>query len=76
MARLYPRSTLKRIIKSHQPKASLSKNVDVLVYLDYIVFLNKLAIEARIEAQLDSDKNIQERHVKRALTRVLHQFKG
>jgi hypothetical protein len=31
MARLYSRTTVKKIIKAHNPRSSLSKNVDVMV---------------------------------------------
>lgn len=31
MARLYSRTTVKKIVKAHNPRSSLSKNVDVMV---------------------------------------------
>ncbi|CAG8485423.1 3250_t:CDS:2 [Ambispora leptoticha] len=76
MTQLFPRATLKRIIKSHHNKA-LTKNVDVMIYLDYVLFLQRLAEEANIEANQDlNEKKIEERHVVAALERVLQEFQG
>ena len=38
--RLYPRATFKRILKSNT-KMRLSKNVDILVFLDYVLFMEE-----------------------------------
>ena len=38
--RLYPRATFKRILKSNA-KLRLSKNVDILVFLDYVLFMEE-----------------------------------
>ncbi|KAL0637676.1 hypothetical protein Q9L58_003400 [Maublancomyces gigas] len=46
----YPRSVMKRIVKAHSDRA-LSKNVDVLIYLDYALFLQELLRESAIQAQ-------------------------
>ena len=37
---LYPRATFKRILKSNT-KLRLSKNVDILVFLDYVLFMEE-----------------------------------
>ncbi|CAG8474254.1 4808_t:CDS:2 [Funneliformis caledonium] len=66
MPSLYPRATLKRIIKTHQSKA-LSKNVDVLIYLNCMIFLQKLAQEANSEAEASKENMIEKRHIKAAL---------
>lgn len=108
MTQLYSRSTLKRLVKAHQPKSQLSKNADVLVthhtllsslcnpppdafltrlnqlvlgtpilflgtrptpqlYLDYVLFLNRLAAEARIAALKNNDKTVESRHINAVL---------
>ncbi|KAK8907276.1 hypothetical protein QC760_004544 [Botrytis cinerea] len=36
--KLYPRANLKKIVKAHS-KRNLTKNVDVLIFLDYMLFL-------------------------------------
>ncbi|ORZ01980.1 centromere protein W [Lobosporangium transversale] len=76
MTRLYPRSTLRRIILAHEPTMSLSKNVDIELYVLYQLFLHRLITEASRQAQLTHDSIIQSRHVSRALKVVLQQFKG
>ncbi|RPB15525.1 hypothetical protein P167DRAFT_603059 [Morchella conica CCBAS932] len=49
----YPRSVLKRIVKAHSDR-NVSKNVDVLIYLDYALFLQELVREAVIHAQTEA----------------------
>ncbi|CAG8443276.1 6029_t:CDS:2, partial [Acaulospora colombiana] len=49
MAVNFPRATFKKIIKSHYNKA-LSKNVDVMLCLECVLFLQRLAKEAGEEA--------------------------
>ncbi|KAF8468301.1 hypothetical protein BDZ91DRAFT_722400 [Kalaharituber pfeilii] len=71
--KLYPRSVVKRIVKAHT-KCKVSKNVDVLLYLDYVLFLQKLMKEAGIELKKAKDKNITARHIKKVQNRVLQQF--
>jgi hypothetical protein len=37
---LYPRATVKKIVKAHANKP-LSRNVDILIFLDYVAFLEE-----------------------------------
>ncbi|KAI7830649.1 hypothetical protein BC939DRAFT_438647 [Gamsiella multidivaricata] len=76
MTRIYPRSTLKRIIQAHEPTMKMSKNVDIKIYVLYLLFLQRLISEASRQAQLTHDSIIQSRHVSRALKMVLQQLKG
>ncbi|GJJ75663.1 hypothetical protein EMPS_08021 [Entomortierella parvispora] len=76
MTRLYPRSTLKRIIHAHEPTLKMAKNVDIKIYVLYLLFLQRLVAEASRQAQLSHDSIIQSRHVIRAVRMVLQQFKG
>ncbi|KAI8599837.1 hypothetical protein EDD21DRAFT_378794 [Dissophora ornata] len=76
MTRIYPRSTLKRIIHAHEPTMKMSKNVDIKIYVLYLLFLQRLVSESSRQAQLTHDSIIQSRHVTRALQMVLQQFKG
>ncbi|KAF9166264.1 hypothetical protein BGX21_005225 [Mortierella sp. AD011] len=76
MTRIYPRNTLKKIIHAHEPTMKLSKNVDIKIYVLYLLFLQRLVSEASRQAHLTRDSIIQSRHVTRALKMVLQQFKG
>ncbi|KAI5800233.1 hypothetical protein DFH27DRAFT_558440 [Peziza echinospora] len=71
--KLYPRSVVKRTVKAHS-NCNVSKNVDVLVYLDYVLFVQKLIKEAAIEAKNGKEKNISARHIKKVQRRVLQEF--
>ncbi|KAA8911767.1 hypothetical protein FN846DRAFT_764985, partial [Sphaerosporella brunnea] len=46
----YPRSVLKRTVKAHSG-LNISKNTDVLLYLDYVLFMQDLMREASIKAR-------------------------
>ncbi|OBT67992.1 hypothetical protein VE03_01575 [Pseudogymnoascus sp. 23342-1-I1] len=70
--KLYPRATLKKIVKAHSRK-NVSKNADVLVFLDYALFLQTLMKEASINAKQAGDRGITAKNVKKS---TLHKFKG
>ncbi|GAW15042.1 hypothetical protein ANO14919_044500 [Xylariales sp. No.14919] len=36
--KMYPRATVKKIVKAHS-KCNVSKNVDVMIFLDYVLFM-------------------------------------
>ncbi|KAF9156538.1 hypothetical protein BG015_004448 [Linnemannia schmuckeri] len=76
MTRIYPRSTLKKIFHAHEPTYKLSKDVDIKIYVLYLLFLQRLSNEASRQAQLTHDSIVHSRHVSRALKIVLQQFKG
>ncbi|OZJ06068.1 hypothetical protein BZG36_01087 [Bifiguratus adelaidae] len=76
MPRLYPRSTLKRIIKAHRPSSSLSKNADILIYLDYISFLEHLAGEAQAYAMEQGDKDFEAKHIQHVTEGMMTRDRG
>ncbi|KAJ8099213.1 hypothetical protein POJ06DRAFT_256346 [Lipomyces tetrasporus] len=76
MGRLFPRSSLRRIVKKNAKDTNISKRADVLVYLDYILFLEELLKEASIEARQAGDKVLRQRHIERALETTLQKFRG
>ncbi|KAJ1651729.1 hypothetical protein IWQ61_007778 [Dispira simplex] len=76
MTKLYPRNLLRRIIKAHEPQHRLSTNVDVLVYLDYLLFLSELSKEAQIVARSEGQTEVSSRHLQRAADLTLRRFKG
>ncbi|KAI9229285.1 MAG: hypothetical protein DHS80DRAFT_30018 [Piptocephalis tieghemiana] len=76
MAKLYPRSSLRRTLRAHQPDYRLSKTVDILVYLDYLHFLQRLLDQADAERTKSGDTALQPTHIAKVKQRVLREFKG
>lgn len=76
MERTFPRSKQKSIIKKHQRKARLSRNADILIFLDYMLFLKRLATESNIKAQEERTNTLQAQHVNDVLRNVLQNCKG
>ncbi|KAM0512739.1 hypothetical protein ACHAPE_008619 [Trichoderma viride] len=73
--RPYPRTRLRRIIKAHSGM-KLSKNADVLIYLNYTMFMNALVREAAIHARQAGERSFTPRNIMKALPDVLARFKG
>lgn len=73
--KLYPRATIKRIIKAHS-KRNLSKNVDILIFLDYVLFLQNLIREASIHSKKGGEKGITPRSIRKVTEDSLRKFKG
>ncbi|KAK9490281.1 hypothetical protein V1508DRAFT_425331 [Lipomyces doorenjongii] len=76
MGRLFPRSSFRRIVKKNSKTTNISKRADVLVYLDYILFIEELLREASIEARQAGDKVLRQRHIERAAEITLRKFRG
>ncbi|KAL1607436.1 hypothetical protein SLS59_002403 [Nothophoma quercina] len=72
---LYPRGTLKKIVKAHANRP-LSKNVDILIYLNYILFMQELMKEASIKAKLSGERGISAKSIRRVREGVLRRHKG
>ncbi|NXS81017.1 CENPW protein, partial [Erpornis zantholeuca] len=76
MKRTAPRSTLRKIIKKHKPQLRLAANADLLawlfyfpfkeecplVHLNFLLFLHRLAEEARTNAFENKSKIIKPEH--------------
>ncbi|XP_025925947.1 centromere protein W isoform X1 [Apteryx rowi] len=62
MKRTAPRSTLRKIIKKHKPQLRLAANADLLVHLNFLLFLHRLAEEARTNAFESKSKIIKPEH--------------
>ncbi|KAG4302978.1 hypothetical protein PCANB_000659 [Pneumocystis canis] len=75
MSKLYPRRTFKTILKAHTSRR-LSKNIDILIYLDYLLFLNTLIGEAIIQARQSNEKRIRGFHIQKTAQNVLDRFRG
>ncbi|KAF2179103.1 hypothetical protein K469DRAFT_674789 [Zopfia rhizophila CBS 207.26] len=72
---LYPRATLKKIVKAHSNRP-LTKNVDILVFLNYTLFLQELMKEASIKSKQSGERGISARSVRRVREHCLRKFKG
>ncbi|KAH7073636.1 hypothetical protein BKA63DRAFT_514485 [Paraphoma chrysanthemicola] len=72
---LYPRGTVKKIVKAHSNR-QLSKNVDILIYLNYALFMQELIKEASIKSKQSGERGISARSVRRVSERVLRGHKG
>ncbi|KAI9792327.1 MAG: hypothetical protein M1816_002552 [Peltula sp. TS41687] len=73
--KLYPRATVKRIVKAHSKK-NVSKDLDILVFLDYTLFLQTLLREASIEAKQSGQRAISANDVRKVTEDALRKFKG
>ncbi|KAI0202571.1 hypothetical protein F4808DRAFT_420610 [Astrocystis sublimbata] len=71
----YPRATVKKIVKAHS-KCNVSKNVDVLIYLDYVLFMQRLVKEAAIDSKQAGERNISANSIRNATLDTLTKFKG
>ncbi|PWN34036.1 uncharacterized protein FA14DRAFT_67876 [Meira miltonrushii] len=73
----FSKNDVRRVINSHLPKISKVKGNDneteILIYLTYLVFLQELADESRLEMQLEgaASRQIARRHVIKAGRTVL-----
>ncbi|KAF2397190.1 hypothetical protein EJ06DRAFT_584667 [Trichodelitschia bisporula] len=74
-ANIYPRATLKRIVKAHANRP-LSKNVDILIFLNYVLFMQELVREASIHGRLSGEKGVSARSVRKIREKALRKFRG
>ncbi|KAJ5911111.1 transcriptional regulator family: Histone-like TF [Penicillium subrubescens] len=73
--KLYPRGTVKRIVKAHSNR-SVSKNADILIFLDYMLFMQELMREASIRSRKSGEKNISANSVRKVTEKTLRKFQG
>ncbi|KAF7253670.1 Centromere protein W [Varanus komodoensis] len=76
MKRTVPRSTLKRVVKKHKPHLRLGANTDLLVHLNFLLFLHRLAEEARTKAISEKSKTIKYEHVFSSAKIILKKSRG
>ncbi|KAL7921997.1 hypothetical protein ACQKWADRAFT_294158 [Trichoderma austrokoningii] len=72
--RPYPRNRLRRMFEAHAGM-KVSKNCDILIYLDYQLFMNELVREAAYHARLAGERSFTPRNIMKALPDVLARFK-
>ncbi|KAJ5619610.1 transcriptional regulator family: Histone-like TF [Penicillium lagena] len=73
--KLYPRGTVKRIVKAHSNR-NVSKNADILIFLDYMLFMQELMREASIRSRKTGEKNISANSVRKVTEKTLRKFQG
>ncbi|KAK4133148.1 hypothetical protein BT67DRAFT_383262 [Trichocladium antarcticum] len=73
--KLYPRATVKKIVKAHS-NCNVSKNADVMIFLDYMLFMQTLMKEAAIEAKQGGERGVTARSVKKVTADSLAKFRG
>ncbi|KAI8955212.1 hypothetical protein F4801DRAFT_378623 [Xylaria longipes] len=73
--KMYPRATVKKIVKAHS-KCNVSKNADVMIFLDYVLFMQKLVKEAVIDSKQAGERNISAKSIRKAIPDALAKFKG
>ncbi|KAI1634171.1 hypothetical protein F4809DRAFT_619886 [Biscogniauxia mediterranea] len=73
--KMYPRATVKKIVKAHS-KCNVSKNVDVMMFLDYALFMQTLMKEAAIDSKQAGERSISAKSVKKVTADTLAKFKG
>ncbi|KAK5072369.1 hypothetical protein LTR64_005162 [Lithohypha guttulata] len=62
--RTYPRATIRKIIKAHCEK-NVGRNVDALIYLDYILFVQRLMQNATRKAKEADEKRLQAKDIRK-----------
>ncbi|XP_056422461.1 centromere protein W [Hyla sarda] len=76
MVRSVPRGTVRSAIKKRLPELRLDGNVDLLIYLNCVLFLQRLATEARLKAVEDRSSVIKPAHIRAVAKIVLKKSKG
>ncbi|KAF2688922.1 hypothetical protein K458DRAFT_293605 [Lentithecium fluviatile CBS 122367] len=72
---LYPRGTVKKIVKAHSNRG-LSKDVDILIFLNYALFMQDLIKEASIASKQSGERGISARSVRKVREGCLRKYKG
>ncbi|XP_036105102.1 centromere protein W isoform X1 [Molossus molossus] len=71
-----PRGFLKRVLKRQKPHLRLETNCDLLVHLNCLLFIRRLAEEARTDACKNKCGIIKDQHVLAAAKVMLKKSRG
>ncbi|XP_003479451.1 centromere protein W [Cavia porcellus] len=71
-----PRGFLRRVFKRQKPHLRLEKHGDVLVHLNFLLFVHRLAEEARINACENKCGIIKKDHILAAAKVILKKSRG
>merc|ERR1712048_230004 len=72
----FPRATVKKIVKQHAPEFRQQKNLDLLVFLDYLLFLKDVAAVSEAQAKQAGDKVVRAAHVNKVVQVCLKRFRA
>ncbi|KJE95376.1 hypothetical protein CAOG_009918 [Capsaspora owczarzaki ATCC 30864] len=80
MKKRFSRNALRQLVRrhGHDDRMRISPNADILIYLDLILFIKRLAQEATLAALEENGRarTLAPQHVEQVLQSVLQQFKG
>ncbi|XP_060094955.1 centromere protein W [Heteronotia binoei] len=76
MKRTVSRNLLKGLVKRHKPHLRMTANSDLLVHLNFLLFLHRLAEESRTKAIADKSKTIKYEHVLTSAKEILKKSRG
>ncbi|KAG8444260.1 hypothetical protein GDO86_009445 [Hymenochirus boettgeri] len=76
MKNTIPRTTIKAILKKHQPNMRREADLDLLVHLNCLLFVRKLMEEAQVKALENKSSVIKPEHIKAVAKTVLKKSKG
>ncbi|KAH3671265.1 hypothetical protein OGAPHI_000488 [Ogataea philodendri] len=66
----------KRVLRSRKPLKYKQKNIDLLLYLNYLRFMNALIKKANEAAEQDASSGILDRHLQDAQLEFMKRFRG
>jgi histone H3/H4 len=70
-----PRATLRKILKAHTNK-NIFRDVDALVYLDYVLFIQWLLAASVKRAKKAGEKRVAAKDIRMLTVKSLKAFKG
>ncbi|XP_065537006.1 centromere protein W [Lathamus discolor] len=76
MGRRAPRAALRKMLKNEKPGFRLAACADLLVYLNFLLFLRRLAEEARTNAFQNRSRIIKPEHIILAAKAILKKSRG
>ncbi|CAH2249714.1 centromere W [Pelobates cultripes] len=76
MKRTAPRRAIKAIMKKQNPTLRMETNIDLLIHLNCLLFLQRLATESRLKACEEKSSVIKPEHIKAVSKIVLKKSKG
>ncbi|XP_004614035.2 centromere protein W [Sorex araneus] len=74
--RTAPRGFLKRVLKQRKPQLRLERSADLLIHLNCLLFIHRLAQESRMNACENKCKIIKKEHVLAAAKVILKKSRG
>ncbi|KAI8642010.1 hypothetical protein BD408DRAFT_417205 [Parasitella parasitica] len=76
LSKLYSRKRFKKGIENRLGGKKVTGNADILMFMNFLIFLEKLAEAAEKDAEGRGTKNIRPKDIKGNLEKTLRQFRG